>query len=112
MPKLSQLAKGESTLLFLPFEGASEKVEITYRPHKLTPSVRGRVKDAIEKGDDTPIAEWLVETLVKWDIEDEKGKTLPITVENILELPNAFVGILFDEIARDAADLPEVRSGT
>lgn len=105
--KLSDLAVDRAETSFPPYEGADGQVKITFRPKLLTPESTDRLNQSA-MGNDLPMLEWLAGTpekddgdggtieavegaLVSWDVEDDDGNVLPITVETLRTLPNRFL---------------------
>lgn len=72
-----------------------EDVAITYAPGKLTPAS----VNAQEGRQNLEIV--LAETLLAWDVLDEKGKPLPVTQETLSAMPTRFLWALIDGVNED-----------
>lgn len=130
--KLSDLAVDRATTSFAPHDGTEEVVTITFRPGHLTPEATDKLNTSA-MGDDLPLLEWLFgapaieadpkakppivgrdeipATVLEWDLEDEAGKPLPLTVEVGKKLPNRFLMRLVIAMNRGSAPDP-TKSGT
>jgi len=77
-------------------------VTLTYRPSGITPETEDRLEAFVkeQKVGQSMIA-LLLDTLVSWDITDDKGKTLPINDAQLRKLPLALLGQMVRTITED-----------
>lgn len=84
------------------FDYDGENVKITYRPGAFTAEVESRLQEALQN--QLPaggIAEELSHLVAKWDVLDEAGKPLPVTVSWLRQFPVAFLNAIVEAIGRD-----------
>jgi hypothetical protein len=120
MPSLKKLSKADPRPLIVPFAG--EVVTITYNRNAATPEALEGIRLAGLDADGNPDAlrqqianvDSLADVLLEWDVTetDEPGSPpLPITVENLRELPFLFHAALWDAIREDNRP-PAMSSGS
>ena len=94
------------------------KREATYHDELRLSQIRGELLERAEKGengerklDASMIAEWVIAKaavmVLGWNLGDQDGNTLPVSVESIMKLRPAVIGFLGDEAARRMAGRPE-----
>lgn len=104
--KLSELAT-KSRKLSVGFD--DETIEVTYLPGRMTMDMQTRVQEAMAKpaGEaNSDLAEILSVLVSGWDVLDDKGEPLPVTVDLVHQMPLRFVTALtrslFDDINPNA----------
>lgn len=104
MPKLTDLVADRATVA-VPFDGASLKV--TYRPGAITPKVQAAVFKAQREQDvNAGLCQPLSKLLVRWDLTDDEGETVPTTAESLADLPAQLLMRVLEAITDDMAPNP------
>ncbi|MFN3649742.1 MAG: hypothetical protein ACK47B_09175 [Armatimonadota bacterium] len=80
-----------------------EVVRLDYQPSRFTPALQKRLEAvAAEPGGEGLVKlETLAAVLTGWNLEDEAGKPLPVTAEQLAELDYEFHALAVDAIVRD-----------
>lgn len=77
-------------------------VTIAYRPGGITPETEERLEAlGREQRIGASLIALLKDTLVSWDITDDKGKPLPVTEASLRQLPLRLLGDLVRAITED-----------
>lgn len=75
---------------------------MTYRPGGITPETEERLEAlGKEQRVGASLITLLKDTLVAWDITDDKGKPLPVTEASLRQLPLRFLGDVVRAITED-----------
>lgn len=77
-------------------------INIEYSRSRYTPKFEKELKEKTDEG--LPAASlslFLISLLRKWDIVDDKGNPVPLTVEALEEIPTTFQSRLVEAIAED-----------
>lgn len=99
--RLSQLLAKERTI---EVEIDGDTLTITYDPSAFTAEAEDRYAAQRETARNIgAMAEALDILLIKWDLTDEDGKTLPINTETLRTLPGEFLGRVMEAINEDAS---------
>jgi hypothetical protein len=84
-----------------------EILSITYRPSGFTPATEEKLDDLVQgKRIGKPLVDFLLDTLVAWDLLDDQGNVLPISRQVLAKLPLAFLARLFRAITEDLRPNP------
>ena len=114
--KVSDLAKKEKELVIRVGDGPTDLVHVVYRPGALTLEVSDQVKEIMETGFEHEVALAMLKAMVvKWDLEDEDEKELPVNEQTIKQVPLEFLGMILRGIEADARPNPtmgETSDGT
>ncbi len=107
--KVSQLAPSERTLQVFVGPDPSDIVGVVYRPGALTIEIADQLKEL----HDNPLADLMVAEVMllplitSWDLEDDEGNQLPVSLEVMKTLPIEFLGRVLLEIRTDAIPDPQ-----
>ena len=89
-----------------------ECVWIMYKPGEFTIEIAEKVNELVAEGKDNEvISEMLLPVLDAWDLEDEEGNQLPVTLETMKTIPLHFLMACITTITEDARPDPQ-KGGT
>ena len=105
MPSLTALKAAFKTLA-IDFSGVV--LALTYDPNVITPRLEEEMKDAAANGDSTikKFLDTLTKTIVTWDMTDDEGVPAPITVEYLMDTPDAVLSKISAAILGDMRPNP------
>lgn len=83
------------------FEYAGDMVHLIYKPSEMTPTVMAELREKNNEGDNYFTVDLLQKILVTWDVQLEDGSEMPITFENMKDLPSAFLAACLRECTED-----------
>lgn len=106
--KLSNLAQDRAEVSVAPYDGADGKVWVAYRPAKVTPETQDYIQASMN-GNDDPMLEWLVETVIDWDLEEDDGQKVERSVDRLKGMPTLFLIRLVAAMFNGGA-VPELKS--
>ena len=86
MPKLTITSKPRSTTI----DCDGEDLHVTFDAAALTPKAIEEMA-AGEIPETTALVNFLAGTLVKWDLEEDDGSMVAITIERLMDLPVQFL---------------------
>jgi hypothetical protein len=72
-------------------EFAGESMQIDFRPSAMSPATLQAVQDEDTQRRIMAVASYLDEVLSVWDVQDERGKVLPIDKDTLLGMPLDFL---------------------
>lgn len=85
MPRFSNLTRPHPAEAVFSHEG--ETVTIIFDRNKITPAWARSVRTALEQDEVNPAAQSLVDIMVSWDVVDDEGNALQISVDILDQLP-------------------------
>lgn len=95
--RLSDLQKKKKSLTV---EYAGETLTVEYRHATYTPAFLDRMGDK-------SVSDVLAELLSSWDLTDDKDKPLPISAEQLNNLPVPFLRAVWDTVREDIYPNPD-----
>lgn len=72
-----------------------ETLNVVYNPAFLTPAREQQMADETES---QQVAELIVGTVLEWDLTDDDGTPIPLTIEAVKDLPVILLGRIFSAI--------------
>jgi hypothetical protein len=107
---LGHLKKQTKAVAPIDFDG--EALNIRYRVHAFTPNVEAELRASEKEGSvSDSLVRMLTLLLDSWDLNDEKGKVLPVNETVLRDVPLAVLSRIFTAISEDQAPPPE-KSGS
>lgn len=93
--KLSDFRKECKTTVV---EFAGENVEVAYRLHAVTPGLLAKWGEAESKDS---VMQQVETVVVRWDLVDDEGQEIGVTLENMQDIPLDFLNKVLREIVAD-----------
>ena len=93
-------------------EFGGEHCRVRYFPHKFTPRLQSELADVQKAG--TPVdtlAPFIVQMVGWWDLQMD-GANVPVTLENVVNLPATFLDRVIKAIAEDLSPNREPANGS
>jgi hypothetical protein len=93
------------------YEG--ESAQIVYRPSAYTPETEDGLRGAVESGRPARgLATVLSQVLLEWEVVDDDGNLLPVTLELMMQMPNAFLVAISNAVSKDMGVASEDRKNS
>lgn len=106
--RLSSVLSGKAVALPIPIN--DDVLTVTYLPDKLTPELEDIYASDFEtQRNGGGLAKYVLGILDSWDLKDDDGNDLPLTIESFSTLPIKFIGAISTAISEDMN--PEKKTG-
>lgn len=104
--------KTREKVVAVEFDGMT--ADVWYRPWVITPRVMREMRDTPDEEQDNigRIMDQLSRFVSAWDVLDEQGDRLPVSVEVMTELPNPFLLAVLNAVVADMSPTPTTGDGS
>jgi hypothetical protein len=105
--KLSDIARHTKTIK-VGFEGTDEQLTVVTNPNAMTPRKEAAFQAAAKTDDDAGDATlgMLSTVLVRWDLVDDDGQQIPVSVEGLRDVPNPIILAVLRAMSKENAADP------
>lgn len=108
-----QLAQLKANLRTINVTYFDDNIVVTYRPSELTPVSSSEIQARIDAGEgDNAVVETLCRVMVSWDVMEDKEKMLPITPQNLAQMPGPLLLAISEAIGEDGRPKPKSARGS